>query len=167
LHFDTHRSSEITLVTLVDEYEKRLLQFALRLVGDQDRAKDLVQETFMAALIHIWQLQNLNPYQIRSWLYKVLKNKFIDQLRVIQREQNLMQRLVDITEEEPNPINNLALSTLLDRIPEIYRKVLHKRFLLEMTSEEIGKELDLPAATVRSRIHLGIQWLRKHQKWIE
>lgn len=167
MHFDTHRSSEITLVTLVDEYEKRLLQFALRLVGDQDRAKDLVQETFMAALIHIWQLQNLNPYQIRSWLYKVLKNKFIDQLRVIQREQNLMQRLVDITEEEPNPINNLALSTLLDRIPEIYRKVLHKRFLLEMTSEEIGKELDLPAATVRSRIHLGIQWLRKHQKWIE
>jgi RNA polymerase sigma-70 factor (ECF subfamily) len=48
-------------------------------------------------------------------------------------------------------------------MPQIYREVVQRRYLLEMTSEQIGEELGVPAATVRSRLHLAIIWLRSHR----
>jgi RNA polymerase sigma-70 factor (ECF subfamily) len=57
----------------------------------------------------------------------------------------------------------VAVHELLGSAPERYRQVLHRRFILGMTSEEIGRELGIPAATVRSRLYLARKWLRTHQ----
>jgi DNA-directed RNA polymerase specialized sigma24 family protein len=52
---------------------------------------------------------------------------------------------------------------LSDRIPEHYRSLLEKRYILGMSSPEIAKELHIPDATLRSRLRFAVNWLRTHQ----
>jgi RNA polymerase sigma factor (sigma-70 family) len=49
---------------------------------------------------------------------------------------------------------------ILDRVPERFRDVLERRYRLGMNSSEIGMELGIPGATVRSHLHQAIRWLR-------
>ncbi len=162
-------AAAFTIAELFEEHETRLQRYALRLAADSEHANDLVQETFVKALTHLNQLQSLNTHQRQAWLYKVLRNHFLDQQRARQREQALLQKLADLTQfsqapEEPEPALEMALDGTLERMPQIYREVLQRRYLLEMTSEQISAELGLPAATVRSRLHLATKWLRSHRE---
>ena len=161
-------TTAFTIADLFEEHETRLQRYALRLAVDSEQANDLVQETFVKALTHLNQLQSLNPHQRQAWLYKVLRNHFLDQQRARQREQALLQKLADLTRAADSPEDTeatfeLTLDDSLERMPQIYREVIHRRYLLEMTSEQIGEELGVPAATVRSRLHLAIIWLRSHR----
>jgi RNA polymerase sigma-70 factor, ECF subfamily len=157
-----------TIAELFEEHEARLQRYALRLAMDSEHANDLVQETFVKAITHLNQLQNLNPHQRQAWLYKVLRNHFLDQARARQREQALLQKLADLTRvaeapDEAEPELDLVLDGSLERMPQIYRDVLQRRYMLGMTSEQISSELGIPAATVRSRLHLAMKWLRSHR----
>ncbi len=157
-----------SIVELFDEYEMKLQRYAQSLTNDEEQAKDLVQETMIKAMTHLHQLDPLNSFQRQAWLYRVLKNRFIDQVRSAKREQSFYQRLADLSElssiPEGLPEAEVAEGLAMDRIPENFRAVLHRRYILGMNSEEIGKELDIPSATVRSRIHLGIKWLRRQHQ---
>jgi RNA polymerase sigma-70 factor (ECF subfamily) len=153
----------LTIAELYEEYSEQLHRFAMGLTRDSNRANDLVQETFIRAMTHLELLKQLKHYQRRAWLYQVLKNLFIDQQRARQREQALVEQLADLVEVETHSFVDARLYGLFDRVPEQYQDLLKKRYVLGMTSQEIGKELGVPAATVRSRLRLAIKWLRKHQ----
>ncbi len=157
----------LDIARLFDEYESRLHRYAHRLTRDDAAASDLVQETFVRAMSNMNQLQSMNPHQRQAWMYKVLKNRFLDQYRSRQREQALMQRLADLTEEPYDLATNLTVQGAMERVPEIYREVLHMRYALDMSSEQIGMKLGIPSATVRSRLHLAMKWLRTHQSWFK
>jgi RNA polymerase sigma-70 factor (ECF subfamily) len=153
----------MTIAELYEEFEVRLRRYAISLVQDSDRADDLVQETLIRAMAHLELLEQLNPHQRRAWLYRVLKNRFIDEHRAHQREQVLAEQLAReaqyiVSYHSPYA----AWSDILGLVPEQYRDVLHQRYVLGMTSTEIGEELGVPPATVRSRLHLAIKWLRGH-----
>ena len=154
---------DLTIDELYEEYDNRLHRYAMGLTRDSNRANDLVQETFIRALTHLELLRQLDRYQRRAWLYRVLKNRFIDQYRAIQREQALLERLAEMIEIESSPFIDARLYGLFDRVPDQYRDLLKKRYILDLTSKEIGDELGVPAATVRSRLRLAIKWLRTHQ----
>jgi RNA polymerase sigma-70 factor, ECF subfamily len=158
-----------TIAELFEEHETRLQRYALRLAMDSEHANDLVQETFVKAITHLNQLQKLNSHQRQAWLYKVLRNHFLDQARARQREQALLQKLADLTlvaeaPDDSEPGLDLVLDGSLERMPQIYREVLQRRYMLEMTSEQISSELGIPAATVRSRLHLAMKWMRSHRE---
>jgi RNA polymerase sigma-70 factor, ECF subfamily len=157
--------SSFDIADMFSEYEARLHRYAYHLTKDDHAAADLVQETFIKAMTHIWQLRSMNLHQRQAWLYKVLKNLFLDRQRAHQRERALFQRLDDLTQATFEPGEKLSLEGAMDRIPETYREVLHLRYVQEMNSTEIGTHLDLPPATVRSRLHMAMKWLRTHQSW--
>jgi RNA polymerase sigma-70 factor, ECF subfamily len=147
----------ISTAELFAEYEAALRRYGLRLAGDADEADDLVAETFMRAYTHLAQLGGLAPYQRKAWLYRVLKNHFIDMRRASQREQTLMAQLA----WAENLASTGSLEDLPNPIPEKYRRLLQMHYTLGMSSEEIGARLGVPAATVRSRLRLALQQLRK------
>ena len=154
----------VTVADLYDEFETRLRRYATSLTWDSSRADDLVQDTFMRAMAHLELLQRLNRHQRQAWLYRVLKNLFLDQQRARQREQVLAEQLYQLALTDDDPAASVMLAYgLFDLVPERYRELLYQRYVLGMTSDEIGRELGIPAATVRSRLHLAIQWLRQHQ----
>jgi RNA polymerase sigma-70 factor (ECF subfamily) len=152
----------MTISDLYDEYESKLQRYAVNLARDADGADDLVQETFIRAMGHLSLLERLNPYQRRAWLYRTLKNRFIDGERARQRQQVTYERLARDVEVSHNPMASIMIPSAIDLAPERYRELLYKRYMMAQTSEEIGKELGVPAATVRSRLYLARKWIRTH-----
>lgn len=164
MSMDPLPGDEIEIADLYQAYQEPLRHYATRLTQDPTRADDLVQETFIRALAHEELLGRLNPHQRRAWLYRVLRNRFLDEQRARQRRQALAEQLARKARVDSYPLP-LALSPeWFDQVPERYQQVLYMRYFLGMNSREIGDELGIPAATVRSRLHLAIKWLRTHQK---
>jgi RNA polymerase sigma-70 factor (ECF subfamily) len=150
----------MTLADLYEEYEAALHRYAQQLGRDADRADDLVQETFIRAIGHLELLKLLKPYQRRAWLYKTLKNLFIDEQRTLRRQEALVEQLApEIPEDEFLPGEFLTANPLA-LVPERFRELVEKRYVLGMNSQEIAEELGLPAATVRSRLHLALKEAR-------
>jgi RNA polymerase sigma-70 factor (ECF subfamily) len=153
----------MTVADLYEAFEERLRRFAAGLTRDPHTADDLVQETFIRAMAHLDLLGQLNDPQRSAYLYRVLKNLFIDQQLTRQREQALVERLTLETPSATHPAEEVMSPSLFERVPDRYRELLEKRYILGMTGEEIARELGVPAATVRSRLHLAIKQLRAHK----
>ncbi len=156
----------MTIAELYETWEKKLHRYATRLVRDSHRAEDLVQETFIRAMGHLLLLEQLNDHQREAWLRQTLKHLFLDEQRARQREEMLAEKITRQVQEnliESHPLLAVVWQDLFDRIPERYRELLHKRYVLNMNSEEIASELGVPAATVRSRLHQAMKWLRTNR----
>jgi RNA polymerase sigma-70 factor (ECF subfamily) len=151
------------LVTdLYTSYEAQLKHYAEGLTHDYDQAEDLVQEAFIRASAHADLLVQLDSAQRRSWLYTVVKNRFIDQLRAARRRQEILQALAElVTWDEPSA-QYAGEINLFERLPGQFKSLLIERYVQGLTSEQIALRLHVPAATVRSRIRLAINWLRTH-----
>ena len=157
----------MTLADLYEEYEPYLRCYALRLGVDRAGADDLVQDTFIRSMGHLELLKLLKPHQRRAWLSRTLKNLFLDEQQAYRRREALTQQL---TRENP-ALTHLPPELLspnpFDLIPERFREIVEKRYVQGMTSREIARELDIPAATVRSRLHLALKELRRRKSKLE
>ena len=150
----------MTLTELYETYENKLRRYAARLAHDPHWAEDLVQDTFVRAMGHLDLLGTLKPYQQRAWLYRTLKNLFLDGLNARQRQQELLDQLAREPGTSPS-LEDLVLSPdPFALVPERFRDVVVQRYVLGMNSREIGEALGIPAATVRSRLYLAIQEAR-------
>jgi RNA polymerase sigma-70 factor (TIGR02943 family) len=65
-------------------YNSYLQRFALSRINNPEIVKDLVQETFLAALAALGNFQQRSS--VRTWLTSILKNKIVDYYRTCQRE---------------------------------------------------------------------------------
>src|SRR6516165_6796742 len=64
---------------LVGEMERPLLYFAQKLVNDEDKALDVLQEVWLKAFQTIRRLEN--PRSVRAWLYRLTRGLAIDFVR--------------------------------------------------------------------------------------
>jgi len=150
----------VTLTELYETYENKLRRYAAGLARDPHWAEDLVQDTFVRAMGHLDLLGTLKPYQQRAWLYRTLKNLYLDGLSASERQGELLDQLVREPSSSPS-LEDLVLSPdPFALIPERFREVVIQRYMLGMNSREIGEALGIPAATVRSRLYLAIQEAR-------
>src|SRR6478735_8109437 len=90
---------------LVQRFERPLLQYATRILGDSDRARDVVQETFV-------KLQNEKRDEIDNapakWLFTVCRNGALNICRKEKRMTYLDQELLEKREsEQPAPFDRL------------------------------------------------------------
>ena len=151
------------LVTrLFQDHQAQLRRYAQGLTHDYDQAEDLIQDAFIKAVAHQELLSQLNGQQRRSWLYTVVKNHFLDQVRSLKRQQKLLQGLADILASDVPSMEYAGEINLFERVPSQHRRLLIQRYVYGMTSEAIAQEMGIPAATIRSRIRLAINWLRTH-----
>ena len=75
----------------------------------------------------------------------------------------MLEQLSRAISTDVYPVVNETLYGIFDLIPDRYRDLIEKRYVLGMNSTEIGHELGVPPATIRSRLRLAINWLREHQ----
>lgn len=149
-----------SIADLFDASMDRLFRFALSLCKRLDRADDLVQETFLRALKHSQTLARMNEFQREAWLKRVLRNRFFDEERSSKRANAEVMEMIRHAHRPSDTARLVEFNEILDQVPARYRDVIEKRYRLGMDSTEIGRELGIPAATVRSHLHQGIRWLR-------
>ena len=155
----------MTLDDLYDAFEPGLRRYARSLAGDADDADDLVQETFVRSLGHLPLLEQLDTPQRRAWLFQTLRRLFLESRATRARRQQLLHRFRAELEQVPQPSDpmvSVELAQIMVELSEETQQLLHKRYGLGMTSRELGAELDLPAATVRFRLHATLKRLRTH-----
>lgn len=149
-----------------------LYRLALRLTTDPSRAEDLVQDTVLKAF-RSWQ--SFQPgTSIRSWLFTILRNTFINDYRRRQREPIPMD--LDAAEslatfratedEDPegtyfNQIVDAKVLEAIDALPQDFREVLVLSDVESMSYAEIAQMLSLPVGTVKSRLFRARRLLQK------
>jgi RNA polymerase sigma-70 factor, ECF subfamily len=146
-----------------------LYNYALRMTGSPEDADDLVQETFMKAY-RFWESYEPGT-NIRAWLFRILKNSYINRYRKEVREPETIDydegKCLFIAGRDDMPgvydLQNAIFDHLLDdqvteavgRLPETFRTVVILSDIEGLTYEEIAHFIDCPLGTVRSRLHRG------------
>lgn len=162
----------MTVDDLYATYASSLSAHARQLTRDKDQADDLFQETFIRAMKHLGLLGSLSPHQRQAWLYRTMGNLLVDKARARRREEMYLETCLQLAQEKPSNTagwesghddHTGVTATMLEimrHVPEKHRDLVHMRFVLGLTSKEIGERTGVPAATVRFRLHAVIKRLR-------
>ena len=108
---------------------------------------------------HIGTLQDLGPSQRRAWLYRTVRNLFVDAMRRTAREAAALPEL-EPEPETPDPdFAEAEARRLLELLPLAEQELFRKRYLEGYTAAELGKMYGLPPATVRTRLAKARRYL--------
>lgn len=141
---------------LVREMERPLLYFAQKLLNNEDKALDVLQELWLKAFRNIRRLEK--PNLVRAWLYRMTRSLAIDRVRKEaaeeRRERVHAEEKVEYSDELSFAVEDAAaVHQALNQLDLRQREVLVLHFLEEMSLAEIGSILDCPEGTVKSRLH--------------
>lgn len=164
----SQRDRDRPTATIVDLYtteREALLRYATGLTRERSKAEDLIQDAFVRAMSHPETLADLTRAQQKAWLYRVIRNRFIDQSRRAVRWGAIETELRRAAgRPDDSVLTGVRRWEILNAVPAKYRDVLHYRFVLGMNSTEIGERLGVPPGTVRSRLRLAFAWMRVHRE---
>jgi len=163
---DRGDSSVQWLRSVLDRYEGPLLRYAARILGDADRAADVVQETFLR-LVKSW-----GPGQeggLAQWLFTVCRNRALDVCRKDRRMMQLGQQEEQIQgAREPTPDaladqheQSARAAAALARLPANLQEVLRLKFQEGFSYKQIAAITGHSVSNVGFLIHTGIQKLRR------
>ncbi len=132
-----------------------LRAFAVSLCGNADRADDLVQETFVRAIVNI---ESFEPgTNITAWLITILRNLFFSQYRKQRLDLNYRQNHVSEPRKiHPEQYGKLELQELygaLLKLPKDQRDALMLVGASGFTCDEAAAACGCAVGTVKSRVH--------------
>ena len=133
-----------------------LRRYARALTGDAWAADDLVQDTLERACSR-WRLW-LAGSDLRAWLFTLMHNLFISQVRVLQRQaaagpsQDIDEVAHELRAADAAPGLQLDLQRCLLRLPQDQRAVLLLVCVEEMEYAEVARITGVPLGTVMSRL---------------
>lgn len=161
---------------LIENYQTKVFNIALRIIGNYDDANDLAQEVFLRVYKSIKSFKGESSFS--TWIYKITKNVCLDEIRkrrnknVISLDEEIklnsgeVTRQVESSDDTPDvaleksemkDLINKAISELSDE----HRVVIVLRDIQGFSYEEIAKIIDCPEGTVKSRINRARKALKK------
>ena len=166
--------SKLSFEELMKKYNKKIYNFVIRMVRNDEVAIELTQDFFIKifSVLHKYNFQ----YKFSTWAYRICYNLVIDHIRKNQvyvdslNGDNISQkRLVEsknyISEDGFDNLEKDELKTYLwktvDLIPMKYRELILMRYLQELKYDEIAEISGLPVGTVKNRIFKAKELLRK------
>ena len=165
--FDGHANTDSERIeVLLRRFELPLLQFATRITGDRERARDVVQETFV-------KFQNNGVFQNpepATWLFTVCRNGALNVCRKERRMQYLDQELIETREakQQPMPFERLEqeeaagfLMRIVATLPPRQQEVLQLKFQNDLSYQQIAEITKTTANNVGVLIHTALKTLRQ------
>lgn len=149
----------------VSEFERPLTNYAYSLLKDVDRARDVVQETFV-------KLCQRDPStfegSLKAWLFTVCRNRALDILKKNRRMTMIDTLTMDkLDSETPCPAQQTSQKdthrqalTLLEKLPTNQREVIRLRFQSDLSYREISEITQLSESNVGFLLHTGLKSLR-------
>ena len=146
---------------LVSQWERRVFNYILRLVGHREDALDLCQETFLKAYQNLGKLADENRFA--PWLFRIAHNESFSLLR---RNRPDGEELKDIAPAPSGPRllpveTSLAVAAALDRLSGEQREAVVLKIYQGFKFEEMAEILDCPVSTVKSRLYTALDLLKE------
>lgn len=158
--------NEESFALLYKRYAAQLLRAAAVYSGDGELAKEIVQEVFL----DLWKKKDVQHHQ-ESWLFFLLrcaKNKSIDQLRKLQRQEEY-SKAVQGSLPQSNPDteqqvfhNDLLkkVNKLVEELPGQCRQVYVLNREKGLNNEQIATKMGIATKTVKNHLHKALSYLR-------
>ena len=159
---------------LVVRWERPIYALAYRVIGREEEARDVVQETFLRAFRGIGNFRGQAKFS--SWVYRIALNLCRDWIRRERRTPILpAPEGVDVIElaAEQGPAESIedlvarndmsqVVADLMTRLPEEQRTAIILKEYHGMTFQEIADLQGVPLSTVKTRLYQGLSVLRRH-----
>ena len=159
---------------LLSRYQQKLYSYILFLVHNEDTANDLLQETFVKAIVTIQQGRYVESGKFSAWLTRIAHNLIIDKYR-----QDKNANLISNDNDECDIFNNAALSDitvemkiikeqsladverLVKELPAVQQEVVYMRFYQNLSFKEIAEATGVSINTALGRMRYGLINLRR------
>jgi RNA polymerase sigma factor (sigma-70 family) len=146
---------------LVRLWERSLFYYLRRLASSEADTWDLLQETWLKVFRSIHSIRDARA--LPAFLYMTARNAALSRLRIRQSvdapgetEDASAVDCAFVAFDDAEQVHHA-----LDQLPLLQREALTLYFLEDLSLEEIGRVLDVPVGTVKSRLHYGKQAIRK------
>jgi len=157
---------------LVKRYEGRVYNFALRLMGNQTDALDLMQEVFLGVYRNLHRFRGESLFT--TWLFRIAHNKAVDMNRRHRQRrrpeadglqpEDVVEPSGAPSEPAPDPLERQRLYRGLEQLeadaPEA-AAVIRMKHLDERTFDEIAALRGVPVTPVKTRYYRGMERLRQ------
>ena len=160
---------------LVERYNIMLTNSAYQILRNRQQVEDVIQFVFLQLFLSLDTLHA--DKSIRAWLFKVVYNRCIDELRRVQpiyfSELKVSEEVEDdfpfefVPDPAPLPEEIAEQHELQQRIlraisvlPPRLRSVVFLRYMLQKSFAEIGQILNIPEATAKTYFHRAKPYLR-------
>lgn len=155
---------------LLERYQDRVFGFGLRMCGDAEDAKDVLQETLLAAARTMRGFRGGSS--MSTWLYTIARSFCIKKRRKSKfaptSEVSLGKEMVDMPSTEPGPEEaagrdqvKRALAAALGELDPTSREVLILRDIEGLTAPEVAEVTGSSVDAVKSRLHRARASLRE------
>ena len=152
-------------------YQKRVLNYAYRMVGNMEEAKELAQEVFVSVFESIKSLRDEAKFE--GWLKQITVNHCRNRWKYLKRRHYFNTDSMDDPIETEDGVVTKSFADPSDtpdtayekkmvqewiqkgllRLKEDQRELIVLRHLQELSYDEMGKCLNLPEGTVKSKLH--------------
>ena len=154
---------ERALSLLYDKYSGAIYSVILKMVKEEGKAQDLLQETF----ITVWDKSSqYDPEKGRfyTWIYRIAKNKVLNTLR----KSDILIQSEDLSvykekEDETIGIDTkyLELNGAVSELDTHHRNAIELVYFKGLTHREAHQVMDIPLGTFKSYVRQAIMQLRK------
>ncbi|MCL2006903.1 MAG: RNA polymerase sigma factor [Treponema sp.] len=150
------------------EYRDSMVRAMVRFSGDEDGAEDAVSHAFAQAWMHSGMLEAMPEPAGKAWLYAAARNALIDIkrkdsryslfTRFVKDDESTEAEIADPGSEDPSrdlaeeAVARTMVERLLDSLPESLRIPVSLKYYEDLNATEIGEQMNLPAATIRTRL---------------
>lgn len=145
------------------DYLDGLYSFALVLTRNHAEAEDLVQETYFRAMQAVGRL--LPPRNMKSWLFTILRNIWLNQLRKSRNRpqmvgiatdngaaNNVVEPSIDSYARYVSKVEVEQVRAAIQKLPVDFRETILLREYEDLSYQEIARVMDCPVGTVMSRL---------------
>ncbi|MET3500957.1 RNA polymerase sigma-70 factor (ECF subfamily) [Mucilaginibacter rubeus] len=162
-----HRE-KIAVEALYDMYSASLFGVISRIINDTTIAEDVLQETFVK-IWHSFSSYSTEKGRLFTWMVNIARNLAIDKTRSKDfKNQNKNQDIennVTFIDEQRNTVYKpelMGVKNLVQTLKPEQKLIIELVYFKGYTHVEAAEELGIPLGTVKTRLRMGIQELRKH-----
>lgn len=157
----------------IAEYDVFIKTRSRILARNAIEADELSQKAFIIMWQQSGRLSAMTSPEIKAFLAKSIKNAFIDLRRKERRVVSYDAQSYDIQAYDTQSIKGLAsrfenavldkltIMSVIHTLPSMEQDIIFKTYFMGMDSTEVSKQLNIPAATVRSKKARAQQKLKK------
>ncbi len=153
---------------LVKRYEKRVYNYALRMVSHPDDAFDLMQEVFMGVHRNLASFRGDAPFP--AWLFRIAAFRCTDYLRrrrvheEFDEQKGFFNGDAGPEEQTFTTLTNQKITAALNALPDDQRQVVELKFFQHFTFEDIAGQLGISANTAKTRLYSALGKLKQHEE---
>jgi len=164
------QNDQLALSEIIKRYQNKLFYYVVRLIGNEDDAQDVVQETFLKVYENIQGFDDERKFS--SWAYRIAHNLAINQIKKNKRLTSVEAHTLDwleehhqemddfIAKEERQKLSEETIKQLKYLRPE-YKEIILLYYFEEKSYEEISDILHIPESTVGVWLRRGRSSLKK------